>query len=401
MDKWVPVVLIVVLLAGSGGGYYLASNTLQPRITSLESQLTTVQQQLNEKTQDYTTLNNDYQTLSQEKASLESSRASLQSSYDALKTNYDTLQSNYGSLQTSRDSLQADYTALSTLYDTLSAVNSDYTQLSEDYVALKKQYDALSQTVGNNVYKTIGYTQMLEYFHQLTLSVRTFNATLRELCDETTSFKNTLTTSEILGVESAVREAVGSSTDFWSNYQKIHEYVTSNIEYVNDIESPSISSYSWIDVNGVRYLTGFDTTTTRNYIQKPSFTLEYKQGDCDDQAHLEYAMLRYNNKYIVGNDYRIFIAWVFFSDETSHVAVFQPVSGGKLTILDPAGNYLTSESSTIRGKDAASELDAYNTHWSSQGSITSISLYSIDITDGSYTVVVDGTVTEVASYLTG
>jgi len=401
MDKWVPVVLIVVLLAGSGGGYFLASNTLQPRITSLESQLTTVQQQLNEKTQDYTTLNNDYQTLSQEKASLESSRASLQSSYDALKTNYDTLQSNYGSLQTSRDSLQADYTALSSQYNTLSAVNSDYTQLSEDYVALKKQYDALSQTVGNNVYKTIGYTQMLEYFHQLTLSVRTFNATLRELCDETISFKNTLTTSEILGVESAVREAVGSSTDFWGNYQKIHEYVTSNIKYVYDIDSPLISAYSWIDVNGVRYLTGFDTTTTRNYVQKPSFTLEYKQGDCDDQAHLEYAMLRYNNKYIVGNDYRIFIAWVFFSDETSHVAVFQPVSGGKLTILDPAGNYLTSESSTIRGKDASPELGAYNAHWSDHGSITRLTLYSIDMTDGSYTVAVDGTLAEVASYLTG
>lgn len=400
MEKWVPVALIVILLAGSGGGYFFASNeyssrvsSLETQLSSLETQLSSTQQELSETTQDYDTLSSEYVELGAAKEKLDADFASISSSYESLQIEHDALDATYVSLN-------ANYATLSVKYDTLGAANSDYTQLSEDYVALKKQYDALSQTVGSSVYTTIGYTQMLEYFHQLTLSVRTFNATLRELGDETASFKNTLTTSEILGVESAVREAVGSSTDFWGNYQKIHEYVTSNIKYVYDIDSPLISAYSWVDVNGVRYLTDFDTTTTRNYVQKPSFTLEYKQGDCDDQAHLEYVMLRYNNKYIVGNDYRIFIGWVFFSDETSHVAVFQPVSGGQLAILDPAGNYLTSESSTITGKDASPELGAYNTYWSDHGSITRLTLYSIDMADGSYTVAVDGTLAEVASFLT-
>jgi hypothetical protein len=44
--------------------------------------------------------------------------------------------------------------------------------------------------------------------------------------------------------------------------------------------------------------------TIANYVQTPEWTLTQKQGDCDDQAALEYAMLRYYNKYIAGTDYK-------------------------------------------------------------------------------------------------
>jgi len=400
MEKWVPVALIALLLVGSGGGYFLASNTLQPRITSLGGQLTTAQQQLSQKSDDYTSLNDDYQALSQEKATLESSRASLQSTYNALKTNYDSLQSTYGSLQTSHDSLQADYNALSSQYDTLqSSVDSGLASLSADYVSLQKDYDDLSTMLGNSVYGTPGDTQMLNNLYKLTLAVRSLNSTLWEYCNVVSSFKNTLTTAEVLKMETQVRSIIGSSTDAWANYQMIHQYITSNVKYVYDIEFPYIHGYSYIDVNGVRYLTDFDISTIENYLQTPEWTLQNKQGDCDDQGALEYAMLRYYNKYIVGTDYSLYLASIDFSDGSGHIAVFMPVSGGKLAILDPAGNYLTSTSSNIASKAAASELEAYNSHWSSHGSITTIKLYWINLVDGSYNLVSDGTRAQVAAFL--
>jgi len=407
MEKWVPVALIALLIVGSGGGYFLASNTLQTRITALEGQLTTAQQQLSQKSDDYTSLNDDYtslnddyQALSQQEAALESSRASLQSTYNALKTNYDSLQSTYGSLQTSHSSLQADYNALSSQYDTLQAsVDSGLASLSADYVSLQKDYDDLSTMLGNSVYGTPGDTQMLNNLYKLTLAVRSLNSTLWEYCNVVSSFKNTLTTADVLKMEAQVRSIIGSSTDAWANYQRIHQYITSNVKYVYDIEFPYIHGYRYIDVNGVRYLTDFDVSTIENYIQTPEWTLQNKQGDCDDQGALEYAMLRYYNKYIVGTDYNLYLAEFDFSDGSGHIAVFMPVSGGKLTILDPAGNYLTSTYSNIASKAAASELETYNSRWASNGSITKIRLYWINLVDGSYNLVSEGTRAQVASFL--
>ncbi|MCX6648183.1 MAG: hypothetical protein NTV61_02170 [Candidatus Bathyarchaeota archaeon] len=327
MEKWVLIALIVVLLVGSGGGYFFASSTYKPQVDSLQTQLTSTQQELSTKSQSYDKLNGEYQALTAAKAKLDADYVSLQAKYDSLDASYATVSSQYDVLKESSD--------------------SGFVKLSADYVTLKNQYDALNQMVGSDVYKTIGYTQMLQNYYQLTLNVRTLNATLWAYCDEPYSFRNTLTTSDVMKVESAVIEAIGSSTNAWSCYQKIHEYVTSNIKYVYDIEFPSIGQYTYTDVNGVRYLTGFDTGTITNYIQKPEFTLQYKQGDCDDQAALEYAMVRYYNKYILGSDYNLYIAEMKFSDGSGHISVFMPVSGGKITILDPAGNYLTSTSSTI------------------------------------------------------
>jgi hypothetical protein len=401
MEKWIPVVLIITLLAGSGGSYLVTSNIYKPQVASLESQLVSTQQALNEKTQNYTVLLNNYQTLLQAKATLDTNFASLTSTYNELKNKHETLQYDYNSLKAEQDSLNADYNALSSQYDTLKAsIDSGFIKLSSDYVDLQKKYDILSQTVASNVYNTPGDSTMLKYFYQLTKDVRTLNATLWSYFCEESSFKNTITVSEIIKVESTVRTIIGSSTNEWNNYQHIHEYITSNIKYVYDITFPYITYYSYIDVNGIRYLTGFDTSNIDNYIQKPQFTLQYKQGDCDDQAALEYAMLRYYNKYIVGTDYNLYLAVLQFSDGSGHVAVFMPIQGGKVTIFDPAGNYLTTSGYSLSSKSAASELESYNSHWiSSSGSITNIDLYWINITDGSSTLIAHGTRAEIATYL--
>lgn len=379
MESWVPVALVAMLLVGGGVGYFVSSGMYTPQITSLQGQLTTSQQET-------ASLNTINQGLSQEMAVLQTSLAQLQS--------------DYASLQGTHTNLQAEYATLSSQYDMLSAgVDAGFASLSSDYVKLQKDYNDLSTLISNNVYGTPGDAQMLNHLKTLTLAVRGLNSTLWDYCNEISSFRRTLTTGEILKMETPVRVAVGSSTDAWSNYQKIHEYVTSNVKYVYDVDIPYISYYTYLDVNGVRYLTDFDVETIANYVQTPEWTLTQKQGDCDDQAALEYAMLRYYNKYLTGTDYNLYLTELDFSDGSSHVAVFMPVAGGKLTILDPAGNYLTKTGSTIASKAAASELDTYNTHWSKNGQITRIRLYSIDMTNGSYTKVSEGTRAQVASFL--
>lgn len=386
MEKWVPVALVAMLLVGGGGGYFTASGMLSQKITTLEDQLSSTQQQV-------TTLNTSNQGLSQDKAVIEANLATLQASFDSLQTNYDALQGTYSGLQ-------AEYTALSSQYNTLqSGVDSGLASLSADYVQLQKDYDDLSTLVTNKVQGTIGYTETLNHLKALTLAVRSLNSTLWEYCNEVDSFRNTLTTAEVLKMEATVRSVVGSSTDSWTNYQRIHEYVTTNVDYVYDVEVPYISYYNYIDVNGVRYLTDFDVASIENYVQTPEWTLDNGQGDCDDQAALEYAMLRYYNKYVVGTDYNLYLTELDFSDGSSHVTVFMPVSGGKLTILDPAGNYLTKTGSTIASKTATSEIEAYSGHWSSNGGITQIRLYSINMADGSYTRVYEGTRVQVATFL--
>ncbi len=386
--------MVAMLLFGSGGSYFLALSMYTPHINSLEGQLATSQQQV-------TSLNTSNQGLSQDKASLEASKAFLQSQYDSLQASYATLQSSYSTLQTTHTTLQGNYAALSSQYDTLkSGVDTGLASLSADYNKLKKDYDDLSTMVSNNVYGTPGDTQILNNFKTLSLAVRSLNSTLWAYCNEVNSFKNTLTTAEVLKMETTVRSIIGSSTNDWANYQRIYEYITANVKYVYDIEFPYIGYYSYQDVNGVRYLTNFKVATMDNYVQRPDFTLQYKQGDCDDQAALEFAMLRYYNKYIVGTDYNLYLTELDFSDGSSHVAVFMPVTGGKLTILDPAGNYLTTTDSSITQNAAAAELQNYNDHWASQtGSITQIRLYRINLTDGSYTRVTQGTQAQVASFL--
>jgi hypothetical protein len=389
MEKWVPVALLVMLLASGGGGYFFASSTYEPQVASLTTQLATTQQQLSAETQNYDTLNSQYQTLNTAKATLDKDYASLSASCTTLQANYNTLNGQYTNLESQYNILR-------------DSTDSGFVKLSADYVSLQNQYDTLNQMVGSDVYNTIGYTGMLQNYYQLTLNVRTLNATLWKYCDERMSFSNTLTTSEIMSVESAVREAIGSTTDPWSCYQKIYEYVTLNIQYVYDTEFPYISYYTYVDVNGVRYLTGFEQDKINNYVQKPEFTLQYKQGDCDDQAALEYAMLRYYNKYILSTDYNLYIAELKFSDGNGHICVFMPVSGGKVTIFDPSGNYLTKNGSTITSKDAYPEMESYNSHWlSTDGSITNIKLYSINLQDGSYQTVAQGTRADVAAFLSG
>ncbi len=47
----------------------------------------------------------------------------------------------------------------------------------------------------------------------------------------------------------------------------------------------------------------YDFAPFENYVQDPLFTAKHREGDCEDQAILVYAMIKYYQIYIYGKEY--------------------------------------------------------------------------------------------------
>jgi len=335
--------MLVCLIAGVVAGYALAAFVVyQPQVASLQEDLS-------------------------------NTRADL----SALQADYDSLRDDYAQLGLEHSSLNVSYWEL---YSDHSRLLSDYSELSSEHGELE---DAHSDTTSN--YKSLSNE-------------------VRELCEVLISysfvpeaFRRVLNDGEVQMTSDAVSSATGSSQDFWPSVENIYDYIVSNIRYVNDIEMPYLSAYRQVKLEGFDYITGFTVTTYKNYVQTPGLTLEVNQGDCDDQAVLAYAMIKYYMKRIHMTEYILYIARLEFSNGDAHLAVFQPVQEGQLCIIDPAGKYLTSRWGSIASEEALPELRAYSDYWlGSAGGISHIELYDVDVTDGSYALVGEGNIDQVA-----
>lgn len=287
-----------------------------------------------------------------------------------LEVNYNSLNSKYNQLSSNHSKLSSDYLNLNLSY---SKLHSDYSSLNIKYADLTSYYKSLSENV----------TELYELLYSYSLIPDAFSRTLNDV--------------EVQKTSSAVLSATGGSTDHWSSYQKIYNYIVSNIEYAEDISMPYPSTYWHVNFDGFEYITEFTIITYNNYVQTPGLTLELEQGDCDDQAVLAYAMMKYYMKYIVGTEYDLYIIHVEFSDGSAHLAVILPVQGDQLCIIDPAGKYLTSKWGVIASKQALSELQAYSNYWSPRGHITYMEVYRVNIIDGSYSLAAKGTLDQVVA----
>lgn len=320
----------------------------------------------------YLSVRQDYNLLSQK-------YEDLQTNYNALNSQYSSLQANHSQLQSQYSSLNNQYASLNSQYQSLQGM---YNLLSSDYDALLGECARLNSTVANIISTTDSYAGL------------------------TASFPRVLNDNAVKATASAVTAAGASKSDYWGSIQKIYRYVTSNIAYVHDIEMPYWYISHTMTIKGQTYIYGADYFKFQNYIQTPELTLEIKQGDCDDQAILAYAMIKYYMKYVYGTEYSLYLAHVEFSDGSAHLSVVMPVQGGNICIIDPAGSYLTSTlyiwQYVITQKPALQELQAYSNHWKyggGTGPITYIKLYRVNVVDGSYTVAAEGTISQVAAAL--
>jgi len=267
----------------------------------------------------------------------------LQSAYDILEADYSELQNEYKFLQSEYRSLLTDYNMLSASHDNL-----------------VKNYERWRAYVGTYIYLT-------------------------------ESFKRTLSDSEILGLVSFVRSLVSDPSDWWRSVKQLYDYVAYNIKYVFDEPFPKPPTVYELESGNYANITG------KNSYMSPTETLELGQGDCDDQAVLLYALIKAYNKHIYGKDYELWIMDVSFRNEEAHLAVAFPVKGGKLTIIDPAGQYYTRWLLSLSSNDPHEELESYSNHWGECGGITYITLYRVY--EGEAYEVTSGSIQEVADFI--
>ncbi len=293
--------------------------------------------------------------------------------YQALYYNYTTLRAKY-------ESLLSDYNEIKEKYDEL---NENYNVLEASSEAMKQKYMRLRSY-------TIHLTSQLTK-----LQNETMIASLIPY-----AFKRVLNYYEIYLIRDYVYKAVKHPDSMWLSIQDIYNYVATNIKYTHDTKHIVVFvNYTVID--GKLVASNLEYMFVTNYIQTPRETILYGHGDCDDQAVLIYAMIKYYLVSIYMHDTTLYIAKIDMNDGYSHLAVFLPTGNGNLTIIDPAGKYLTIYISLMNSRPAYEELLAYSNHWMSHGGINSIYLYEVDISDGSYRLVMYGSLYQVAMFLEG
>lgn len=262
----------------------------------------------------YNFLNSQHQSLLSEHealgvshSSLESSYSSLQSSHSSLQSDYDSLYSSYSSLQSSYDSLQASYDNLQSSFN---SYNSDYASLRSLVNQRALQLDVMDFVTPNDA---------------------AMNSTVLSV---TGGWSNPSDWDE-----------------YWSDMKSMYDWVVNNVEYRYDGLFPILPS---TPSGSVQY--------SAEMWQFPNETLSQKKGDCEDMAILLASMIRSYN----GGKYWVECVLIVGS-LSGHAAVQVPVTGDKLAILDPAGNYYTQDSGgNLVSEDISTGINNWLDYWKPQ-----------------------------------
>jgi hypothetical protein len=312
--------------------------------------------------------------------------------YIALLERYDELTKSYNKLEGGYRSLQAEYTLLTANYTSL---QNSYRMLNESYRSLLRKYAELEGTYrdleDSYTHLKDAYIAMQGEYQSLVKSYEDWRRYAISYISFEDSVSRVLSSSEISNLILIVRMIVSYPNDPWRSMKELYDYVRSNIKYAYDPPIP--------------YPPPIDSLEQATYIKEafyevilaPSETLTLKQGDCEDQAILLYALIRCYQHYIYGEEYALWLFSIRFDNGIGHLAVALPVSGGKLTILDTAGGYYTGYPWNLKAEDPYKELDRYSNWFDRNGGISTIKVY--DVGDGRAIELISGSIYEVAYYI--
>jgi hypothetical protein len=346
------------LLAALAVSYYLAYGELERRYNSLMLDYDTLRQAHESLAHDYAELRRAYMSLAGERDRLEGELRELLRNYEDLKGEYSALMRDYEDLE------------------------SKYSALMYNYSALARRYGALLDAA---------------------IKMNVTLARARGLLDSYTHLEDALprvlSDDEIDATTPALIEAGVSPGDFWASVGAVYRWIRQNVKYASDVEMPYFCNIYRVLIGDSWFLYNASLCTVKQYYQAPSLTLRIRHGDCDDQAVLAYAMLKYYMRRVHGREYALYIMYVHMHNGSAHLAVVLPVAGGLLTIVDPAGSYLTSdEYGRITARPALEELERYSKHWPSFGGVQRIELWEVQ--RGRAQKVASGTIEEIARFLT-
>ncbi len=187
-------------------------------------------------------------------------------------------------------------------------------------------------------------SQMLNQYASLKEQV---NVRLGDTPEDKQSFinhSNSLVSAKVLEVTG---DYSGGASDYWRDCEQLYRWVVSNISYSYDSYTPILPE----SISG-------GLIWQQDYWRMPEETLEDETGDCEDMAVLLASMLRSYNE----GEYQIWVL-VIRSGALGHVAVAFPVEGGRLTILDPAGNYYTGQYGSLDSSSVSIAVNNWLSHW--------------------------------------
>jgi len=309
----------------------------------------------------------------------------LQGKLASSQVQYVSLYSQYQLLTGQKTELQANYDNLSKQKNEL---ESKYLKLQNDYARIR----AYSQIIATN------FARARANFTRLSDNITTLQDTLDSYCFLPDSFTRTLNDNEVQKVGDIVKKIVGNEPNNLGAYDVINTYIVGHVTNTYDVLFPYIQPYV-IDFNGTKVIASFKIAQREEYIRTPEFTLKYMEGDSECQTVLEYAMMKYYDRYIRGAQNDAYLTSISFSDGTMHSAVFVPGQRGQICIFDPAGGYRTMDYGMATYKIAAAELGAYWNYWDSRGQeIKSFTLYKVNTIDGSSIKVFEGSLSSIIAF---
>jgi hypothetical protein len=297
--------------------------------------------------------------------------------YLALNSQLNDAQMRYVTLYTQFQILTTENTNLNKTYNSLNIqkirLENNYTQLQSKYSKLRTDSQATST-----------------YFNQLSGKITDLESILKSYCQLPSAFTRTLNEKEIQKVGDTVKLMTIIEPNYLAAYEKINNWVTGHISDLKDIVFPYIVPIT-TEFNGTTVNTGYNVLETKEYISTPEFTLKQSQGDSESQAILDFAMMKYYDRYIKGESNKAYLTVMTFSDGTIHSAIFMPFAEGRICIMDPAGPYVTRDGDDATPKIATTEIPIYYNYWSDKKlQITNFTVYDINTVDGSYTEIIKG-----------
>lgn len=384
MSVWIPKAAIILCLAFIAVTIYGISvtnqkNVLDIELTDVRSHLTTVQNDLS----------STRQTLASTQTELGTTKQSLASTQTELGTTKKILVATQTELGNTQQTLNAAQTDLNSIKQTLVSTQTELGTTKQTLAATQTELETTNQILASTQTLLISTNQTLNFTrNELNITKSELSTTQQQLAaaniqlQSVTAEKNLMllqwasirdSINSRLGYTSSDRQRsitpyhpsvnstvisqwgapVDDSQKRWEVYDSMLKWVIQNIYY-------SYDSYIPLMPNS---LSG-SVTWVSEYWRTPSETLSDKTGDCEDMALLLASMMKnYNqNKYAV---------WVIELDSSKqgnpgHVAVAFPVVGGRLSILDPAGQYYTGmyQYNQLSSDTAAIAINEWMSHWS-------------------------------------
>ena len=253
---------------------------------------------------------------------------------DDTKTLLDTIQTQLVDTEVQLGTTKAQLTDTETLLDTTQA-QLDATKTQLDMTATQLE------TAKNENNK------MLNQYGDLKQQV---NVRLGDTPEDKQSFitpNNSSVSAKVLEVTGGYSRDVN---EYWGDCERLYRWVVSNISYSYDSYMPILPETI---SDGLVW--------QQDYWRMPGETIEGKTGDCEDMAVLLASMLRSYNE----GEYQVW-ALSIRSGVLGHVAVAFPVQGGKLTILDPAGNYYTGQYGSLSSSNISTAVNNWLSHWQNE-----------------------------------